>query len=317
MNKPKALFVLDKWCAGVKSYGISEWETNLWKSLESTGLAEVQTFHFDDRAMKARTLVDPELIALCTKDKPDFICVVLYRLPGSHNIIPSYNVLSILAHEMKIPIIAIWGDIQGKTNIIEALLPYTKLNVYTALYSGADKISNDETFQYSWVPKDERVFHDYNVERNIPILYAGSTRSERTNVIKCIKNANISIVCTGGEREQHISTLDYATLLNRAKINLSFSWAGNPKVNVVNARVFETMLCGSMLLEQKGEEIKHFYEPFVDYVPFDSSSDLIGKINYYLSHDVERIAIANSGRDKTIKRYNAKIFWEKVMEILI
>jgi len=109
MSKPKALFILDKWCFGNKTYGISEWETNIWKSLECTDLAEVTTFHFDDRVIGARTPVDSELIALCTRDKPDFICIILYRLPGSRNTVPTYNTLSTLARRMNIPIMAIWG----------------------------------------------------------------------------------------------------------------------------------------------------------------------------------------------------------------
>ena len=317
MNKPKVLFILDKWCFGNKTYGISEWETSIWKSLESTDLAEVTTFHFDDRVIGARTPVDSELIALCTRDKPDFICIILYRLPGSHNTVPTYNTLSILARRMNIPIMAIWGDIQGPTRNVEALLPYTKLNIHTAQYSGADKMSNSKTFYYSWVPKDERMFYDYKIERNIPILYIGSTRPERTSAITCIKNAAIDILCTGGERNEHIVTSEYATLLNRTKINLSFSYSGNPGVNVVNARVFETMLCGAMLLEQNGQEIHCFYDPFEDYVPFGPFSDLVDKVKYYLEHAEERLAIAKHGHDKTVERYNAKLFWECVIERLL
>ena len=69
LSKLKVLFILDKWCAGNKNSGISEWETNIWKSLESTGLADVVVFHFDEY----RTLhIDPDsaVIALCEAEKP-------------------------------------------------------------------------------------------------------------------------------------------------------------------------------------------------------------------------------------------------------
>ena len=317
LSKLKVLFILDKWCAGNKNSGISEWETNIWKSLESTGLADVVVFHFDEY----RTLhIDPDsaVIALCEAEKPDYICLVLYRPPGSHHTVPTFKTLDILSIKLNIPIMTIWGDLQGISTcrVADTVTPYTKLNVYTALLSGTDLLKNKSNFYYAWVPKDQRIFRDFNITRDIQVAYIGSSRPERIKAVKFLHSNNIDVFRSGGEREKHLTTEEYCRLLNQTQINLSFARSGVPEVDVVNARVFETMLCGTMLLQQESKETEYFYTPFVDYVLYNSHIDMLEKIKYYIEHTDERIKIAASGRDKTKRLYSAKRFWKKVFSTL-
>jgi len=313
--KPKVLFILDKWCASHKQYGLSEWETNLWKSLKSTGLAEVTTFHYDAYTHLLGTQVDSVLIKKVQENRPDFICLVIYKTPGADKTVPTFDTLDTLKNKMKIPIIAVWGDLQAKS-IVNTIVPYTTLNVYTATRYGIDQVEDSDNFFYSWVPKDQRLFHDYGVRRTIPLLYAGSTRAYRSDAIKFIQDSDLHIMITGGEMQKHPKTRQYASLLNQTQINLSFSRAGIPEKHVVNARVFETMLCGAMLLEQESEELKFFYKPFVDYVPYTSFGDMVDKIRFYLEHTEERLKIAQAGRDKTNKLYSADRFWRRLFVTL-
>jgi hypothetical protein len=308
----RVLFILDKWCAGLRHYGISEWETNLWKSLKTTGLAKVTTFHFDAYSQLMLKPADPILLSLCEKNRPDFICLVIYKKPGFDLTVPTFETLAILNHKMKIPVMSVWGDLQNES-IVEDLLPYTNFNVYTAAHSVVDTISDQSTFHYTWVPKDESVFYNQGMSRIIPLLYAGSSRQERTDIIEFIKDNGIDIMVTGGERQEHLKTRVYASLLNQAQINLSFSRAGDPPIHVVNARAFETMLCGAMLLEQYSTELELFYKPFVDYVPYSGTSDIIDKIQFYQKHADARLAIAKNGHDKTKRLYSAKRFWKMVI----
>jgi hypothetical protein len=316
MSIPKVLFIGDKWCAGIERYGVSEWETNLWKSLQTTGLADVSTFHYDCVSNEGLKSVDSILLAKCVADTPDLICLVIYEDPGSTNKVPTYEVLQTLSNKMKIPIIAIWGDLQNKNlvRLANSLFSYIKLNVYTALKKPAGVNTDSAIFKYMWVPKDESVFYNYCFNRDIPITYVGSPKLDRLKVVEYIKNLGISIVSTGGEREKHLNTGEYATLLNRTKINLSFSLSGI--FNIVTARVFETMHCGAMLLEQESKEIEHFYIPFVDYVPY-TDKNLGELIRYYLIHENERAKIAYSGMLKTVNLYSSTKFWRNILEDLL
>ena len=314
METVNVLFILDKWCAGIESSGISEWETNIWKSLETTGFANIRTFHYDEYSQRSGKQGDSALLLQCTQEKPDLICIVIYKRPGSDNTVPTIEALNTLNYTMEIPVVAIWGDLQSKAlcSVADEIVPFTNLNIYTALYDGSKNVVCSDTFMYTWVPKDQLVFRDFAFVRDIPLTYIGSSRPFREDMIKFLKDNEINIYRTGGEREKHISTLEYAKLLNRSQINLSFSRAGVPPVHVINARVFETMLCGAMLLEQESDEMLRFYEPFVDYVPYQHPMDMVDKIKYYLLHQEERLKIAKSGCVKTVQKYNAKLFWQNI-----
>jgi hypothetical protein len=310
MTKPKVLFILDKWCEGKISLGISEWETNLWKSLECTNLADVRTFHFDDMSDSDK---DFELVQSCIEDQPDLICLVLYKEPGYDSSVLSYNSLDKLK-EMKIPIFSIWGDLQNEPQreLAQKLSPYVELNVYTAAKDVIADIKDKSKFKYLWVPKDERVFKEYSLKKSIPVAYIGTKKYDRMGFINSL---SFPVYCEGGERAVHLSTEDYARMLNCVKISLSFSVASN--TNVVNARAFETMHCGAMLLEQYGKELEYFYTPFEDYVPYYNKKDLEEKVKFYLEHEEERNRIATNGMNKTKSLYSATKFWNIVLGDLL
>jgi spore maturation protein CgeB len=121
----------------------------------------------------------------------------------------------------------------------------------------------------------------------------------------------INLVHGGSEGRDHFSTEEYADRYKRAKLALSFSKAHG--MNVVNARPFEAMSCGAMLLEQDSPELAKMFIPNVDYVPWINEVDLLEKTRYYLTHEDERKKIADSGCKKMQELYSAKLFWENIL----
>jgi len=306
---PRVLFFADKWCEGKIQNGVSEWETNLWKSLECTHLASVDVFHGDDYFLKTESSSDHAFLAKCVLDRPDLIVLVIYRLPGTATNVPSFETLNKISNELHIPILAIWGDLQSNSQfeIAAAVSPYANLNIYTASSQAAKGVMQSDRFLYSWVPKDERLFKNYEVKRDIPIAYLGSPKPDRMTAVHFLEHNGVAVKYTGGERECHITIAHYVELLNRSQISLSFSRSVG--THVVNARVFETMHAGAMLLEQEGDETSKLFEPMVDYVTFKSHEDLLEKARYYLAHPDEAQKIARNGREKTLEKYSAASFW--------
>lgn len=58
------------------------------------------------------------------------------------------------------------------------------------------------------------------------------------------------------------------------------------------------MAAGGFVISNYQEEILEYFVPGEDIVIYDSIPDLLNKIEYYLSHDDERKAIAQNGYNK-------------------
>lgn len=313
--RPTVLMVKDKYCEATIANGLSEWEGNIFDSLESTGLAaEIISFNFDQYWFQNQRRGDEALIALCKIKKISFIILVVYREPGSHFSVIRYDTLEKIKNELNIQVIAIWGDIQQpyQISLANSLLPYVSFNVCTASSATVAQLQPNNKYFYYWVPKDPRIFNDPRKKRDILISYVGSPKPERLEAVKKLKNSGINVYSIGGERHDHLNISDYAEILKRSKITLGFSRSSG--YHVINARVFEATLCGALLLEEEGVETPQMFTPFEDYVPYTSLEDLVDKAKYYLANENSRNLIAASGSGKCHVRYSAQSFWKSVID---
>ncbi|MDI6688107.1 MAG: hypothetical protein QME06_07810 [Desulfobacterales bacterium] len=136
--------------------------------------------------MQTKNSSDSAFLTKCVLDKPDLIVLVIYRLPGTATNVPSFETLDKISNQLHIYILAIWGDLQSscQLEIAAAVSPYTNLNIYTASSQAAKGLMQSDRFLYSWVPKDERIFKNYEIKRDIPIVYLGSPKPERMALSK-------------------------------------------------------------------------------------------------------------------------------------
>ena len=313
-QKTKVFFIADKWCGGNRISGLSEWEGNLWASLKVLDLAEVDVFHLDDYHRLWKQRGDVALLEKIEEFQPDIICLITNKMPGSDVNVPEWSTFDRIKNVLKIPLIAIWGDLEHpeQLNITKAMLPYVKYHVATASAAIVARIRHPEKYLYMWVPKNPLVFFDSGQQRDIDLSYIGSPKKDRLARVKYLVSHGVSVIHTGGERGGvHLKTMDYAELFRKSKITLSFSRA--VLCHVINARPFEAMLCGAMVLEEESFETLKLYTPFVDYVPFVSNRDMLEKARYYLAHDSERETIARNGLLKTSTHYSAERFWALVI----
>lgn len=295
-RKPLALFIGDFYCAANPKMGKSEWEGNIASSLDSSGLVDVLTFHYDKYFYHYNRTGDEALIREVRKRNPDYI-VIVYHLCGMPH--PQYGNYSAPAFQTlymlkNFPIIFIWGDLEDEQqrHLAKSLEPFAWKMIGTANKEVVESMG--EKYVYMHVPKDSRIFNDPKLKRDIDVIFTGSVhqnyRPERYRILKHIIDSGIKIEVGGSEGGDHYSTEDYARGYQRAKMAISFSKAGG--MNVVNARVFEIMNCGALLLEQKSDELAKLYTPNVDYVEWIDEVDLENKIRYYLEHEDERTLIA-------------------------
>lgn len=309
-DKPVVLFVGDYFCAGHPSMGLSEWEGNIWSSLESTGLAAVARFHFDKYYYHTGKRADTALIERIDEIKPDYIVLIIYKHFGQDPAVMLESTIKVI-QMMGVPIITIWGDLeaQQQRDILKTVEPYCHKVVGTASKAIVETLGH----KYMHVPKDPRIFNNPNKERDIDVVFSGSYglgREERQEVLQYLIDNGIKLVVGGSEGRDHFSTEEYAERYKRAKIAISFSRAHG--VNVVNARPFEAMSCGAMLIEQDSPELCKLFEVDKEFKMWITKVDLLETIKYYLSHEEERYTIAKAGQERIERDYSAKKFWESV-----
>ena len=111
---------------------------------------------------------------------------------------------------------------------------------------------------------------------------------------------------------------DYDTetpyIFHNSKINLNITLRSIK--SGIPLRCLEIMACGGFLLTNFQSDFLRHFIPDEDFVFYESKEDLLQKIDYYLSHDAERTAIARSGYEKVSRHHNYDIIFEKIFDII-
>jgi spore maturation protein CgeB len=71
----------------------------------------------------------------------------------------------------------------------------------------------------------------------------------------------------------------------------------------IKGRNFEVPGCGGFLLTGMAENLGQYYEIGKEVVCFSDRQDLVGKVQYYLRHEDERVAIAQAGYERTLREH--------------
>ncbi len=100
-------------------------------------------------------------------------------------------------------------------------------------------------------------------------------------------------------------------VFKQSKINLNISLrsikSGIPQ------RAFDIMGSGGFLLSNYQSDFLDCFLPGEDFDFYESKEDLLAKIDYYLTHEEERAAIAKNGHDKIVKEHTYR---HRVREML-
>lgn len=318
-EKPHILLLLTKWWGGIPNSPTPDIDQQL-SLLEVTGLATIEKLYYDEYRLNNNCPIDLKLFNLCFETKPDLIVIALFPsdLPGGMYT-PNIKTLDIIKNHLNIPVVAIMTD---STHPIfmkpsELIEPFVSLIVVLDSSTAYLRMtSQPNKYLPMWSPRDPRIFEDRHIERDIDISFIGGIADypDRRRKISSLMKSNIAVYQTGGAKEAKLLIEEYANLMMRSKISLNFACMANHEgVFQLKGRVIEVMLSGAMLLEEENPEIKKWFEPMVDYVPFENEADLVEKARYYIAHDAERIEIAARGHLKTKDQYSGERFWKTVL----
>jgi len=83
-----------------------------------------------------------------------------------------------------------------------------------------------------------------------------------------------------------------------------------------NMRLFEATGVGTMLLTDRKQNLHEMFEPEKEVAVYSSADQCVEVIRHYLSHDVERKAIARAGQQRTLRDHNYAVRMRELSEIL-
>lgn len=110
-------------------------------------------------------------------------------------------------------------------------------------------------------------------------------------------------------------TADYYSemplVFKKSRINLNISLRSIK--SGIPLRAFDIMGSGGFLLSNYQEDFLENFTPGVDFEYYESERDLLQKIEYYLTHEEERLAIAKNGHDQVA---TAHTYRDRVREML-
>jgi spore maturation protein CgeB len=99
----------------------------------------------------------------------------------------------------------------------------------------------------------------------------------------------------------------YAKAICASKINLAIMNGlvhGASVGDDTTTRTFEIPACGGFMLHERTSELLDLYKEDREVAAFDSPDELAGKVDYYLSHPIERDALARAGHDRCVPSYS-------------
>ena len=251
--------------------------------------------------------------------KPSVIVMISYNSSAIGS--PSIKAVKKIRDALNLNIISIWAD-TGKSFLRDNIHYFDK-DIFSKhicwdnpiLDLDFESISEDEArkfIPYTYTPESEKIFHPDSY-KDLDVVFMGQISSYRDYRKEFIDLALEQLVSfktyfSGADRVNQIDHDAYASIMNRSKIGLNFSYGANS--HQLKGRSIHTMLSGALLLETKNPQIEALFEDGKHFISFKSKEDMIKKIKYYLNNPKEREMIASKGRQKVLSDYSRDNFWK-------
>lgn len=176
-------------------------------------------------------------------------------------------------------------------------------------------VQTPDKYISTFMPLDTRRFLKGPQEPIHDVSFLGRVYNERITFLQHLLDNNIRVVVGGWTTEDTKVPLDlYADTLLQSKMTINTSRTGVG--DTLKWRAIEATLAGTLLLEFADGTTSRYFEPYVDYVPFENENDLLDKVRYYLDFPAERERIAKSGHKKAWANYTGTIWWKRLISEL-
>lgn len=159
---------------------------------------------------------------------------------------------------------------------------------------------------------NETLYQDYNIPRDIDVLFIGQSFGIRQEFISYLALNGINVVKRGlGWPEGRVDMREMISLLNRAKIVLNFCDSDTrPELSHVKGRVFEVCATGGCLLTQESPDLVELFDLNDEVATFNSKEEMIQKVRFLLENPKVRQDIAAAGKNAVMSRYRLGTYLE-------
>ena len=311
-DKPHVLFLMEKWCDGNPSRGLTNSFDNFCFSLEKSNLGSFSCIHYDEICKTGR-FPDIEIFRRLMQEKPDFI--VFSFLVGSY-MNPLPDLLEAIARQLKLPIVMLVFDsaYENVMQITERYAPYVDiiLTLDSGRYCNGYHFSATK-FMHLWTPQNPEIWNNPSLKRDIDLSFTGSVTPypDRLEAITYLRDKGVDIMVSGGQREGRLSPKEYADVFKRSRIVLNFPQTTKGQFQF-KGRVVESILCGAVLLEQRNPETERWLVPMDEYIAYDGLDDMYAKLTYFLNNVDALQRIYNNISCKATK-FSSTAFWTELI----
>ncbi len=283
-------------------------DKELYMEFHSAG---IQTVHYLPMAANTARLdkmqpdnIPPETPLYCTRFPYLYdVSFVGSLYNEAHNFFDRMTTLSDYAKGYLDALMAAQMKVQGYNFVQESLAP-----IMNELYRALPMEPNPDG-----VESREYLYAQYVINRKI-------TGLERTDLIGSVAQhfhfdlftPNKDFTMPGLTNHGSVDYYNQMPLVfKQSRINLNISLRSIK--SGIPLRAFDILGSGGFLLSNYQADYLDFFTPGEDFAYYESKEDLLYKIDYYLSHEKERIAMAKNGHDKVAKSHT---LCDRVKEML-
>jgi len=156
------------------------------------------------------------------------------------------------------------------------------------------------------------------------VSFVGSMYGYRAEWIAELQASGIQVSCFGhGTENGVVSAAEIPKIYRTSRISLNFSGAGQNPGGVglhdkrqIKARTFEVPGAGGFLLTEIAPGLERYFSIGREVVAFESPSELVDRVRYYLDHPDERDAVVRAGYARTIAEHTYAQRISKILEKL-
>ena len=343
----KVLFVALKWTDADPSRPLCSTYI-LMESFEQSGFGTSRNFLCDEYIYRERRQCDDALYQMCLEEQPDFLFLLPTQGDGSitladdpepkqkYFLFPRNETFQHIRDTLAIPIITAVGDAWGRDAFerFESMKGFSeKILLFDPETQFLKWTATPERYACLLFPIQRSIFYRTGQRQDIDSSFIGRAHVllhnqfmpshnplhkyvYRDRFLQAMIAQGCAVFRAGGAQNSSPLTLEMlAEYFRRSKITLNFSYT-SPGCYLLQGRVWESMSCGPMLMEQDNRAIMHFLEPMVHYVPFSEPDDAVDKIKYFLKHDTYRQKIAEAGYQMIHEVYTDSRFWSECIKLL-